>query len=170
MLSSIAFTTLVRAVSTTGGGAVHAVLSSRGAPAIEAAFVARYDNNATRVVHRRFMSGESLYAVDAPNGDHDLQEIEESTDWVQRVVAVASATEDAAAINESHNAVLGKVLWAVDGPDGEHDMEDVEEHMKGVENIIKEASLFENPEEIRKQQHFRDECRKAAIRTSEHDF
>lgn len=45
-----------------------------------------------------------------------------------------------------------------------------EEHMKGVENIIKEASLFENPEEIRKQQHFRDECRKAAIRTSEHDF
>ena len=75
MLSSIAFTTLVRAVSTTGGGSVRAVLSSRGAPAIEAAFVARYDNNATRVVHRRFMSGESLYAVDAPNGDHDLQDI-----------------------------------------------------------------------------------------------
>lgn len=75
MLSSIAFTTLVRAVSTTGGGAVRAVLSSRGAPAIEAAFVARYDNNATHVVQHRFMSGESLYAVDAPNGDHDLQEI-----------------------------------------------------------------------------------------------
>lgn len=76
MLSSIAFTTLVRAVSTTGGGSVRAVLSSRGAPAIEAAFVARYDNNATHVVHcRRFMSGESLYAVDAPNGDHDLQDI-----------------------------------------------------------------------------------------------
>jgi hypothetical protein len=45
-----------------------------------------------------------------------------------------------------------------------------EEHMKGVENIINEASLFENPEEVRKQQHFRDECRKAAVRTSEHDF
>jgi hypothetical protein len=50
---------------------------------------------------------------------------EESTDWVKRVVAVASATEDAAAINESHNAVLGKILFAVDAPDGEHDMEDV---------------------------------------------
>lgn len=42
--------------------------------------------------------------------------------------------------------------------------------MKGVENIINEASLFENPEEVRKQQHFRDECRKAAMRTSEQDF
>lgn len=45
-----------------------------------------------------------------------------------------------------------------------------EEHMKGVENIINEASLFENPEEVRRQQHFRDECRKAAMRTSEQDF
>lgn len=44
---------------------------------------------------------------------------------MKRVVAVASATEDAAAINESHNAVLGKILFAVDAPDGEHDMEDV---------------------------------------------
>ncbi len=133
---------------------------------------------------------------------------------MKRVVAVASVTEDAAAINESRNSVLGTTLFAVDAPDGEHDMEDVvsqesqyclgaiaqhtqekevhvphaanpksnhsiynhvccamqEEHMKGVENIIMEASLFENPEEVRKQQHFRDECRKAAVRTTEHDL
>ena len=44
---------------------------------------------------------------------------------MKRVVAVASVTEDAAAINESHNSVLGKTLFAVDAPDGEHDMEDV---------------------------------------------
>ena len=42
--------------------------------------------------------------------------------------------------------------------------------MKGVENIIQEAYLFENPDEVREQQHFRDECRKSAIRTSEHDY
>lgn len=32
---------------------------------------------------------------------------------------VASVTEDAQAINEMHEAVLGKTLFAVDGPDGE---------------------------------------------------
>ncbi|KAL7438458.1 hypothetical protein ACHAXH_003499 [Discostella pseudostelligera] len=163
-MNSISFTILRRAAS--ASGAVRAITTtSRGARVLEAAFVAGRGYNAPR-----FMSGGSLYAVDAPNGDHDLQDVEESTDWVKRVVAVASATEDAAAINESHNAVLGKILFAVDAPDGEHDMEDVEEHMKGVENIIQEASLFENPEEVRQQQHYRDECRKRAIRTSEHDF
>ena len=60
---------------------------------------------------------------DTPN--YHVIRKEESTDWVKRVVAVASVTEDAAAINESHNAVLGKTLFAVDAPDGEHDMEDV---------------------------------------------
>lgn len=172
MLRSIAFSTL-RAAASSAPEAVRAGTKSSRAPAmLEAAlFSARYNNSAiTHSDHRRYMSGGSLYAVDAPNGDHDLQDMEESTDWVNRVVAVASVTEDAAAINESHNFVLGKTLFAVDAPDGEHDMEDVEEHMKGVENIIIEASLFENPEEVRKQQHFRDECRKAAVRTSEHDF
>jgi hypothetical protein len=38
---------------------------------------------------------------------------------------VASVTEDAKAINEIHDAVLGKQMFAVDGPDGEHDFEDV---------------------------------------------
>ena len=38
---------------------------------------------------------------------------------------MASITEDAAAINEMHDAVLGKTLFAVDAPDGEHDLEDV---------------------------------------------
>jgi len=38
---------------------------------------------------------------------------------------LASITEDADAITEMHEAVLGKQLFAVDGPDGEHDLEDV---------------------------------------------
>ena len=38
---------------------------------------------------------------------------------------MASVTEDAKAINEIHDAVLGKQMFAVDGPDGEHDFEDV---------------------------------------------
>ena len=41
------------------------------------------------------------------------------------MVDVASITEDADAITEMHDAVLGKTLFAVDAPDGEHDMEDV---------------------------------------------
>ncbi len=54
---------------------------------------------------------------------------------MRRVVAVASVTEDAAAINESHNAVLGKTLFAVDAPDGEHDMEDVVSQESAIRTV-----------------------------------
>ncbi|KAL3759338.1 hypothetical protein ACHAWU_009117 [Discostella pseudostelligera] len=67
------------------------------------------------------------YAVDAPNGDHDFQDLEESSGWVKRTILVASVTEDADAITEMHNAVLqGKRVYAVDAPDGEHDLEDMD--------------------------------------------
>ena len=45
-----------------------------------------------------------------------------------------------------------------------------EEHAKGVKNIIEEAALFENPEEVKEQQHLREETLKAASRISEHDI
>eukprot|EP01083_Nonionella_stella_P157435 511147_1 len=73
----------------------------------------------------RFKSA-APFAVDGPDGDHDFQEIEESTEWARRTVDVASATEDTAAVNEMHNQVLAKTLFAVDAPDGKHDLEDVE--------------------------------------------
>ena len=38
---------------------------------------------------------------------------------------MAAATEDAAAINEMHDAAKREALFAVDAPDGEHDGEDV---------------------------------------------
>jgi hypothetical protein len=51
---------------------------------------------------------------------------EESSSWVERTILVASVTEDADAITEMHDAVLGgKRVYAVDGPDGEHDFEDL---------------------------------------------
>ena len=51
---------------------------------------------------------------------------EESTEWARRTVDVASATEDAAAINDMHDRVMkNQTLFAVDAPDGEHDLEDV---------------------------------------------
>ena len=77
MLRSIAFSTL-RAAASSAPGAVRAGTNSSRAPAmLEAAlFSARYNNSAiTHADHRRYMSGGSLYAVDAPNGDHDLQDI-----------------------------------------------------------------------------------------------
>ena len=49
----------------------------------------------------------------------------EASDWARRVIAVAAVKEDAASINEMHDAVLGKTLYAVDSPDGEHDFEDL---------------------------------------------
>lgn len=82
MFRSIAFNTL-RAASTPG--AVRAAIagsssSSSQAPVLlmleKVAAVARYRyNNAATHADRRYMSGGSLYAVDAPNGDHDLQDI-----------------------------------------------------------------------------------------------
>lgn len=89
------------------------------------------------------------YAVDAPNGDHDFQDLEESSGWVKRTILVASVTEDADAITEMHNAVLqGKRVYAVDAPDGEHDLEDMEEHLLGVNRIINQASVLEDPEKV----------------------
>eukprot|EP01083_Nonionella_stella_P039416 107191_1 len=153
MLSSIAFTTLRRAAP---------IVLSRAHVARAAS--ARYAAAATT----RYASAKP-FAVDAPDGGHDLQDVEESNDWAKRAVDVASATEDADAITEMHDAVLGETLFAVDAPDGEHDMEDVEEHMMGVNKIIDEASLFENVEEVREQQKLRKETLKHASRTTEHD-
>ncbi|KAL3787555.1 hypothetical protein ACHAWO_006412 [Cyclotella atomus] len=136
-------------------------IAPRVAPVAIKAFSARFG--------ARFMS--SHYAVDAPDGEHDLQDVEESSMWAKRTIDVASVTEDAKAINMVHDAVLGgKQVFAVDAPDGEHDLEDVEEHMAGVERIINEAYLFENPDEVKEQQQFRQENIKEANRMAQHDL
>jgi hypothetical protein len=88
-----------------------------GAPVAQAT-VARYAS--------RFLSSSTPYAVDAPDGDHDLEHIEEHMEGVNRIIDVASVTEDADAITEMHDAVFGgKTMFAVDAPDGEHDFEDL---------------------------------------------
>ena len=191
---------------------------------------------ATTASTTRFTSANA-YAVDRPDGDHDLQDIvcilyhcfssllfayqliiqthlhtmllsfltlntckyytiqEESSEWAKRTIDVAAVTEDADAITEMHDAVLGKKVFAVDAPDGEHDYEDVvsfsilfyiifefrsivytlsynlhihiyieyeiqEEHLKGVTNIIDQASVLENPDDVRDEQHRREENHK----------
>mmetsp|Transcript_26819 Transcript_26819/g.43581 ORF Transcript_26819/g.43581 Transcript_26819/m.43581 type:complete len:138 (+) Transcript_26819:155-568(+) len=114
MLSSIALATLRTASRATP------IMMMTRAPVAQAA-AARYATH-----HRRVMSMSTTpFAVDAPDGDHDLQDLEESSEWAQRTVNVASVTEDTATINQIHDAVLGKKLFAVDAPDGEHDFEDV---------------------------------------------
>mmetsp|Transcript_7470 Transcript_7470/g.16297 ORF Transcript_7470/g.16297 Transcript_7470/m.16297 type:complete len:155 (+) Transcript_7470:306-770(+) len=154
MLTSITLATL-RAASR----AAAPMMASR-APVFQAA-TARYAS--------RFMGG-TPYAVDAPDGDHDLKDMAESSEWTKKTVDVASVLEDAQAINEMHDAVLGKKLFAVDAPDGEHDLEDVEEHKDGVERIIEEARLFENPDEVKEQQKLREDCLKEANKISHHDI
>ena len=104
-------------------------------------------------------------------------------------------TEDADAITEVHNAVLGKKVFAVDAPDGEHDLEEAvsmqhaafpapsfpsiaiaihqltpshlsirrgivqEEHLAGVNRIIDQASVLEDPAEVKRAQELREEIR-----------
>ena len=92
------------------------------APTIARATVARFSTN----IGGRFrFKSAPAYAVDAPDGIHDDQDIEESHDWANRTVTMAAATEDAAAINEMHDAAKREALFAVDAPDGEHDGEDL---------------------------------------------
>ncbi|KAL7440868.1 hypothetical protein ACHAXM_007495, partial [Skeletonema potamos] len=131
------------------------------APVAEAA-VARYAS--------RFMSTLTPYAVDGPDGDHDLEDVEEHMEGVNRIINVAAVTEDAQAIVEMHEAVLGKTLFAVDAPDGEHDFEDVEEHLSGVNRIIDEASLWEEAEEVKEQQKLREDTFKEQNKIFEHDI
>ena len=65
MLSSIAITTLRAASRAAPMFAAHA-------PTVVRAATARYGYAMTA---RRFMSAEKPYAVDAPDGDHDLQDV-----------------------------------------------------------------------------------------------
>src|SRR6056300_709632 len=95
--------------------------SLRAAPMIARAPIAQATVARYAASHR----WKSAYAVDAPDGTHDDQDLEESADWAKRVVDVASATEDTAAINKMHDAVFEKTMFAVDAPDGQHDLEDV---------------------------------------------
>jgi len=130
-------------------------------PVAEAA-VARYAS--------RFFSSSTPYAVDGPDGDHDLEDVEEHMEAVNRIIDVAAVTEDADAITEMHDAVLGKTMFAVDAPDGEHDLEDVEEHLSGANRIIDEASLWEEADEVKKQQILRRDTFKEQVKIFEHDI
>ena len=130
-------------------------------PVVAKATVARYAS--------RFLSSMP-YAVDAPEGDHDLELVESHMKGVNRIIDVAAVTEDADAISKMHDAVLGKTLFAVDAPDGEHDFEDMEEHLAGVDRIIDEASLWEEVEEVKEQQKWRADTFKEQTKIFQHDI
>ena len=148
MLSSLARTTL-RATAVNLPAAVAAAHS----PATRRAAAARYTS--------RFLSSSTPYAVDGPDGDHDLEDVEEHMAGVNRIIDIASVTEDAGAITEIHDAVFGgKTFFAVDGPDGEHDLEDMEEHLTEVNRIISSASALEDPLEMKHEHDMQEEIRK----------
>ncbi len=149
MLSSLVRTTI--GVTSTKLPAAVAVSASR-APVAQAA-VARY------AYASRFLSSMP-YAVDGPDGDHDLEDVAEHMEGVNRIINVAAVTEDADAITEMHEAVFGTNLFAVDAPDGEHDLEDVEEHFTGVDRIIDEASALEDPLEVKHEHDMQEDMRK----------
>ena len=149
MLSSLTRTTLRATITKLPAAA--ATVAFR-APVAETA-VARYAS--------RFLSTLTPYAVDGPDGDHDLEDVEEHMEAVNRIIDVASVTEDADAITEMHDAVFGgKTLFAVDAPDGEHDLEAMEEHLTGVNRIINSASALEDPLEVKHEQEMQSEIRK----------
>lgn len=73
----------------------------------------------------RFLS-TTHYAVDAPDGEHDLEDVEEHMEGVKRIIDFASISEDVNSIKMEHDVVMaGKPIFAVDAPDGEHDFEDL---------------------------------------------
>lgn len=102
--------------------AFRAVATAATRAPVAHASVARYAS--------RFLSSATPFAVDAPDGDHDLEDIEEHLAGVNRIINVAAVTENAAAINAMHDAVLSNTLFAVTNPDGEHDLEDVVSYKK----------------------------------------
>mmetsp|Transcript_4671 Transcript_4671/g.6828 ORF Transcript_4671/g.6828 Transcript_4671/m.6828 type:complete len:157 (+) Transcript_4671:108-578(+) len=140
--------TLARATVTKLPAAIS--FAARRAPVAKAA-VTRYAS--------RFLSSVP-YAVDGPDGGHDLEDVAEHMEGVNRIINVAAVTEDADAITEVHEAVFGTNLFAVDAPDGEHDLEDVEEHLTGVDRIIDEASALEDPVEVKHEHELQEDIRK----------
>ncbi|KAL7501688.1 hypothetical protein ACHAWT_009557 [Skeletonema menzelii] len=148
MLSSLARAT----IRTTATRLPAAAASVAGRALVAQAAVARYAS--------RFLSSTAPYAVDAPDGDHDLEDVEEHMEGVNRIINVAAVTEDADAITKMHEAVFSTNLFAVDAPDGEHDLEDVEEHLSGVDRIIDEASVLEDPLEVEHDHDLQDDIRK----------
>eukprot|EP00986_Skeletonema_menzelii_P004363 scaffold1476_cov136-Skeletonema_menzelii.AAC.2 len=139
-----------------------AAASVAGRAPVAQAAVARYAS--------RFLGSTAPYAVDAPDGDHDLEDVEEHMVEVNRIINVAAVTEDADAITKLHEAVFSTNLFAVDAPDGEHDLEDVEEHLSGVDRIIDEASLWEEAEDVKEQQQLREATFREQNKILEHDI
>mmetsp|Transcript_25318 Transcript_25318/g.41742 ORF Transcript_25318/g.41742 Transcript_25318/m.41742 type:complete len:159 (-) Transcript_25318:52-528(-) len=158
MLSSLARAT----IRTTATRLPAAAASVAGRALVAQAAVARYAS--------RFLSSTAPYAVDAPDGDHDLEDVEEHMEGVNRIINVAAVTEDADAITKMHEAVFSTNLFAVDAPDGEHDLEDVEEHLSGVDRIIDEASLWEEAEDVKEQQQLREATFREQNKILEHDI
>ncbi len=156
MLSSLVRTTL--RATTTKLTAASAATATAHTPATGAA-MARYGAlvEIWKGSNGR-LSSSTPYAVDGPDGDHDLEDVEEHMEAVNRIIDVASFTEDADAITEMHDAVFGgKTLFAVDAPDGEHDLEAMEEHLTGVNRIINSASALEDPLEVKHEQEMQAE-------------
>eukprot|EP00567_Pseudictyota_dubia_P018319 CAMPEP_0197433180 /NCGR_PEP_ID=MMETSP1175-20131217/1117_1 /TAXON_ID=1003142 /ORGANISM="Triceratium dubium, Strain CCMP147" /LENGTH=172 /DNA_ID=CAMNT_0042961481 /DNA_START=190 /DNA_END=708 /DNA_ORIENTATION=+ len=110
-----------------------------------------------------------LYAVDAPDGEHDMEDLEEHKKGVEDIINFAANNEDPNAINAVHAAGSAKA-FAVDAPDGEHDLEDVEEHGQQVSSFIDDAAKMEDPDEIKRQQELRGATLAEAERHPEKDM
>eukprot|EP01083_Nonionella_stella_P000388 1124_1 len=116
--------------------------------------------------HHCMSTSKNAYACDSPDGIHDLQDLEESSDWAKRIIDVSAVVENADAITATHESVLNnKQIYACDAPDGEHDLEMEEEHLNAVNSIINQASVLEDPNEVRDMQHRREEQNKKRLDT-----
>jgi len=87
------------------------------------------------------------FAVDAPDGEHDLSDLEEHAAGVEDIIQYAALHEKRDKIIEDHAAGLSSA-FAVDAPDGDHDLQDLEEHALGVETIIDFCAKVENADKI----------------------
>uniref|UniRef100_A0A7S4N0I5 Uncharacterized protein n=1 Tax=Odontella aurita TaxID=265563 RepID=A0A7S4N0I5_9STRA len=122
-------------------------------------FAATTENAATIEAERAAgQAPPGVFAVDAPDGEHDLEELEEHKKAVDNIIDYAARFENAEEIDRMHETGKAKV-FAVDAPDGEHDLKDLEEHAAGVNKIIDEAAFLENAEVVRKHQKMQEDTR-----------
>mmetsp|Transcript_41942 Transcript_41942/g.127176 ORF Transcript_41942/g.127176 Transcript_41942/m.127176 type:complete len:177 (+) Transcript_41942:155-685(+) len=78
-----------------------------------------------RIASARALSTK-IYAVDAPDGEHDFQDREEHANGVGTIIGFAATTENAATIEAERAAGQAPPgVFAVDAPDGEHDLEEL---------------------------------------------
>lgn len=128
--------------------------------AVDVASVTENADEITEVHNAVF--GDTLFAVDAPDGEHDLEDV---VSFYSKVDDINHFSDNLCLNSKLVPAFNMNIIQHYSGPTISIicSLKSQEEHLTGINKIIDTASVLESPEEIEEQRRLEEERAKRAM-------